>query len=389
MIKKLAWLAAGMFIGLSGCGGGSTTTAGSGIGSGGTGSYTSGPVTGLGSIIVNGVRYNVESAAVSDDDDTVGFGKADLKLGMFVEVQGADLTTGTGSTPDTGTAKVVKVASDFVGPARNITRNLDGDITSFTVFGRTIHVDGKTVYSAALINGDPVAVYGLVSADRYTATRVQRLAFAPVYKVTSKVVAWNPSTRTFSLGGRIFEYGTDVSLPSGFGVGSWVRVRVQYLVIEWAQIPVVSVRAAANGPVSSPVARVKGLVGAVNSSTRFVVNGVTVDSTSATLSDLGGGIAEGVRVEVRGRMVDGVLVAKTIEGEDDAKVEAKEIELHGRASAVGADTFVVKGMTVYFVPLTGGAIADRECVEVRGTRFNGSQQLVATEVKRQRSGCDD
>lgn len=388
MIKKLAWLATGTLIWLSGCGGGGTTTAGNGIGSGGTGSYTSGPVTGLGSIIVNGVRYNVESAAVSDDDGTAGFGKADLKLGMLVEVQGSALTAGAGTEPDTGTATIVKVASDFVGPARNIVRNLDGDITSFTVFGRTIHVDGKTVYSVALDNGDPVAVFGLVSADGYTATRVQRLAFAPVYKVTGKVVAWDSGNRTFSLGGRTFEYGTDVSLPSGFGVGSWVRVRVSSLVIELAQVPVVSVRAAANGPVSVPVARVKGVIGAMNSATRFVVNGVTVDASSATLSDLSGGLAAGVRVEVRGRMVDGVLVAKTIEGEDDAKVEAKEIELHGRASDIGASTFVVKGLTVYFVPGAGGPIAANECVEVRGTRFNGTFQLVATEVKRQRSDCD-
>ena len=208
------------------------------------------------------MRYNVESAAVSDDDGTAGFGKADLKLGMLVEVQGSALTAGAGTEPDTGTATIVKVASDFVGPARNIVRNLDGDITSFTVFGRTIHVDGKTVYSAALDNGDPVAVFGLVSADGYTATRVQRLAFAPVYKVTGKVVvAWDSGNRTFSLGGRTFEYGTDVSLPSGFGCRVLGAREGVVLVIELAQVPVVSVRAAANGLVSVPVARVKGSSG--------------------------------------------------------------------------------------------------------------------------------
>ncbi|MFN7288027.1 MAG: hypothetical protein ACK5SV_02725, partial [Burkholderiales bacterium] len=41
---------------VAGCGGGGGDLAG--IGSGGTGSFTTGVITGLGSIIVNGVRYD-------------------------------------------------------------------------------------------------------------------------------------------------------------------------------------------------------------------------------------------------------------------------------------------------------------------------------------------
>ena len=209
-----------------GCGGG-VDVAGNGVGSGGTGSYTSGPVSGLGSIIVNGVRYDVEDATVVDDDGTPGFNKSNLQLGMFVEVQGSDIASASGGDEaDEGTATLVRVASDFVGPAQSIQRNVDGDITSFTVFGRVIRTDLKTVYSASIVNGDHVAVYGLVSDGEYKATRVQRLGVSNFFKLTGKVSSWNANTKQFSFGGRTFEYASASDLPSGFNVGSWVRVLV-------------------------------------------------------------------------------------------------------------------------------------------------------------------
>lgn len=369
-----------------GCGGG-VDVAGNGVGSGGTGSYTSGPVSGLGSIIVNGVRYDVEDATVVDDDGTPGFNKSNLQLGMFVEVQGSDIASASGGDEaDEGTATLVRVASDFVGPAQSIQRNVDGDITSFTVFGRVIRTDLKTVYSASIVNGDHVAVYGLVSDGEYKATRVQRLGVSNFFKLTGKVSSWNANTKQFSFGGRTFEYPSASDLPSGFDVGSWVRVRVLAINVLFTPIPVQTVRlAAAAVATSSQVARLKGLIGVLDTPTSFVVNGVRVNASGATGLP-GGGLQVFDRVEVRGRMVNGVLVAQSVDVEDDAEVEVKKIELHGRASMVGSTTFVVKGLTVYFVPFEG-PVANDECVQVRGERFNQSFQLVATEVRRNQSDC--
>lgn len=382
MIKKLAWLLMCLFL-LASCGGG-TDMASNGVGSGGTGSYTSGPVSGLGSIIVNGVRYDVENATVTDDDGTVGFGKSSLQLGMYVEVQGNAISVASNSDDaDDSTATVVRVASDFIGPAQSIQRNVDGDITSFTVFGRLIQTDSKTIYSAAIADGDRVAVYGLVSDGAYKATRVQRLSNSTaVFKLTGKVVSWAPGSRQFSFGGRTFEYANDSDLPAGFGIGSWVRVRVVAASVFLSPIPAYTVKAVNAALTSAPVARLKGLIGVLNSQSDFVVNGVRVNASSLALS----GLQELDRVEVRGQIVNGVLVATDVEVEDDGEVELKKIELHGRASSISGNTFVVKGLTVYFVP-TEGAVSPDECVQVRGERFNGSFQLVATEVRRNQSDC--
>lgn len=381
MIKKLAWLLMCLFL-LASCGGG-TDLASNGVGSGGTGSYTSGPVSGLGSIIVNGVRYDVENATVTDDDGTSGFDKSSLQLGMYVEVQGGAISSGaTADDADEGTATLVKVASDFVGPVQNISRNGDGDITSFEVFGRVLHTDDKTFYSAAISNGDRVAVYGLVSDGEYKATRVQKLDVAPIFKLTGKVVAWDEASKQFTFGGRNFVYSSSADLPSGFGVGSWVRVRVVAASVFLSPIPAYTVKAVNAALTSAPVARLKGLIGVLNSQSDFVVNGVRVNASSLALS----GLQELDRVEVRGQIVNGVLVATDVEVEDDGEVELKKIELHGRASSISGNTFVVKGLTVYFVP-TDGPVSPDECVQVRGERFNGSFQLVATEVRRNQSDC--
>lgn len=70
---------------LPACGGGGTGLAG--ISSGGTGSFTTGVVVGLGSVIVNGIRYDDRSATVRLNG---GVGQpGDLQLGMVVRIQGS------------------------------------------------------------------------------------------------------------------------------------------------------------------------------------------------------------------------------------------------------------------------------------------------------------
>ena len=59
--------------------------------------YAAGPVSGFGSVIVNGVRYD-DSAALVQDDDGAPSSRDRLKLGWMVEVEAAavDRAAGTG-----------------------------------------------------------------------------------------------------------------------------------------------------------------------------------------------------------------------------------------------------------------------------------------------------
>ena len=67
-----------------------------GADSGGTGAtpptYTSGPITGFGSVIVGDVHYDDRSANITDADGAART-RDDLKLGMTTEIQGTRVVT--------------------------------------------------------------------------------------------------------------------------------------------------------------------------------------------------------------------------------------------------------------------------------------------------------
>ena len=72
-----------LMAGCGGGGGGGTTTAGGGV----AGSSATGAITGFGSIIVGGVRFDDSTASVQDDDD-VPRTSSELKMGMVVKNKG-------------------------------------------------------------------------------------------------------------------------------------------------------------------------------------------------------------------------------------------------------------------------------------------------------------
>ena len=102
-----------------------------GVGTGGTGTYASGPITGFGSIIVNGVRFDDSAAAVSDDDGAA-IGRDRLKLGMQVEIE-SEVVSDDGSGRKARAAHV-RFCSEIVGPVEGAPDVASGRLT---VLGNT------------------------------------------------------------------------------------------------------------------------------------------------------------------------------------------------------------------------------------------------------------
>src|SRR5438128_484994 len=96
-------LAAAGIVALPSCGGGGGggdagggATVG-GVDTGGTGAFSTGRITGFGSVIVNGVRFEDNAARVADDDDEAKvFRPEDLRLGMVVRIRAGAVTAGNG-----------------------------------------------------------------------------------------------------------------------------------------------------------------------------------------------------------------------------------------------------------------------------------------------------
>lgn len=396
MLRHLKWTCLcllSLVLVLTGCGGGApgdTQANGSGVGTGGTGSYTNGPVSGLGSIIVNNVRYGVDTARIQRDDDTGGSAShdpAELKLGMMVEVQGSGVTPAStaGATP-VATASTVRYGSVLVGPAANVAINLDGSLASLTVHQQQVKATAQTVVTRVPTSGDQVEVYGLLdAAGVYTATRVDVLSAAPSsYKMVGYVSA--VSSQYVYVGQasaqQTIDYRTALgSLPTG--VGATARIRVWF-----SPTPVSGAWVANRIVVDQPLvedmdeASVEGLVTQLpDASGLMKVDGQVVNVHGLTLSTP---LTLGERVRAEGRLQAGVLIATELAAGAALEQEESGTELHGQISQVTAQTFVVRGVTVAYTPSDvheSRTLHEGDCVEVHGDGYNSDHQLLATEIE--------
>ncbi|NNL48275.1 MAG: hypothetical protein HKO76_07905, partial [Acidimicrobiia bacterium] len=113
-----------------------------------------GPITGFGSVILNGAQFDTASATVTMDDGpgTV----SDLKIGMIVSIGGTIDT-------DTGFARASEIS--FVDDAEGPITSIDRAAGSFVVLGRTVFVDELTVLEGATFEdlevGHVVKISGL------------------------------------------------------------------------------------------------------------------------------------------------------------------------------------------------------------------------------------
>jgi Domain of unknown function (DUF5666) len=381
-----AWIRGCLFaVALGGCGGGVDSG-----GTGGSATYASGPITGFGSIIVNGVRFDDGSASVDDGDGARS--RDALQLGMVVEVRGSAIVTDSSGTRSS-TASRISFGSEIVGPIDSV-NVATGRIR---VLGQAVEVKTTTVFDvsggvAALAPGDVVEVYALFDAltERYIATRIELRSSTPSeYRLRGKVDNLNTASRTFEIGGETISYATlpvgDV--PSGLAEGMLLRVRLATSRSGGAWVAT-RLRDGAKRPDEGSHSKLEGLISTFTSVAQFSVGGVAVTTHGGTEFPDGTGLAAGLRVEVEGTMLNGVLTASKVEIESDSGRE--DFDLRGPVEALDPtnQTLTVRGQqvsysgTVEFRP-SGRSAADLAIgvnVEVRATLSNGTL-LQATRIE--------
>lgn len=388
--RRTALLAmAGSALQLAACGGGIDVA---GLSSGGTGSFTSGTIVGLGSIIVNGIRYEDSEATING----VRYDESSnpLKLGMVVSIQGSSTQpSGTPGAPLQATASQIRYGSEWRGPLGEV----DTVNGRFTLLGQQVEVMASTVFDgvtdlarlAALILPACVEVYGYLDAGsgHLQATRVEVKASLQDYRL-SGVVA-QKSDVSFKLGTTTIEYGSGTPQPDNWGVGSLVHVRLQ------ASLPPLTAL-----EISTPAqtlsdfelgeddeAELEGTVTAWSAgSTRFAVNGIEIDGSAIpNLAALG--LAIGVRVEVEGRISSGQIIASQIEvkgSSSELKDDVAEYEFHGQLSELTDNSFMLRGYRIGYDPaiLEPGLMLENGLyVEVKAAKANGLLQAVEIELE--------
>lgn len=301
------------------CGGGGDSQAG--VGSGGTGSYSGGPITALGSIVVNGIHFDPSLAAITDEEGTAIL-PADLQVGMVVALDASSVTTVAGRR--VADVLTVKVISGLLGPVDAV------GTSTLTVMGQTVRVRSDTRFGDGLPSGltsvspgDVVEVHGFddASGGVFVATRIALKDPAQVshYVVRGVLKDLDLNNQRCRIGNQLLSYdwGSGTTPPVGLADGRVARAELYKVpgTLGASTLWTANVMALSEPLVSDrDDAYVDGLLTDVASGQpgHFSVDGIAVDATQAQCAPACSSLRVGDHVQVRGRLVQGVVTAATV-----------------------------------------------------------------------------
>ena len=338
MNRKFTTIVAAAVLLLASCGG-STQLAGiQGSGSG----VASGPITGFGSIFVNGVEYVTSNAQIRIDDQPGA--ESQLLVGEVVTVTGTVNADGK-----TGTATQVTFSGDVAGPITAI--DIAGG--TFVVLGQTVRVSGSTLFDDTILPasittlkvGNIVEISGFPNAaGEIVASRIQLQAGGSAFEVKGIVQSLDMSAHTFHVNTLTVDY-SGIAPSGSLANGATVKVTGTMLNAAGALVATrVDVLQGFGGTANEP-GEIEGLITTFTSNADFVINGQRVTTNASTQFMLNGvTLAVNVRVEVDGSFdASGVLVAKSVQATPDGSSLVR-----GLVDSVNAasNTLSVLGVTI-------------------------------------------
>ncbi len=188
-----------------------------------------GTIDGFGSVVIDGVHYDVEGADILHGEDTLR--EEDLEVGEVVR-----LIAQVGAN-DSAVASAVYRRRDLEGPVDAI--DLAGN--TLTILGRVVQVDPETRFSAAIVPNDlqglalaqRVEVSGVALADGTLLATFVTLDNDNENALRGQISGADSASRTFTVNGTTVDYGNAV-LDDDFAgaapaVGDWVTVKSQSL----------------------------------------------------------------------------------------------------------------------------------------------------------------
>lgn len=342
---------------LAACGGGTQVASGGIVGTGDARLLSSGIVTAIapGAIVVNGQTVSIASASISVNGAAAS--AEDLRIGMVVGVEGR-------VNPD---GSAIATSIRYGAEALGVVDGVDATERTFTLLGQRVRTDRLTVFEGGTFEallGQKVEVSGLRigPADLY-ATWVKVSAEAPPPVVAAEVVgtvsALDAAARRFSIGTQTVDYAgmAPASVPAGLADG--VKVRVTGSVPAEGGTLAATTIAIVTAPLPGQTAQrveIEGFVSDFAGASSFRVNGQPVDASGAAFEHgSAASLANGVRVEVEGRLENGVVIASRVEIEKDEEEESivdidgtvQSVDAPGSSFAVGGEKIAVVASTQF------------------------------------------
>lgn len=307
-------------------------TGGGLAGIGGSGYIATGTVTGFGSIYVNGIKFNTDSASFIVGNNTSA-SQLDLNRGMVVNIRGSINTDGT-----TGTATEVYYAGQLQGPVAGL---LSPDLTTklFSVLGITVRVDlVETVFeNTSLLDFSSLSLNNVIEISGYydqnqvlnaTYVRLKEASFTPSSVVEVQGVVENLSGSQFTVNNVQVDASSAVltQLDNGLQNGVPVRVRGTYDgTLRASLVQGADIRYDENRDAS-----LEGIITRFTSISNFELNGVPVNASGAIPLPANLQLAVGLRVVVDGRFSNGILIADRVEaGTGEVEIHAEVLTADG------------------------------------------------------------
>lgn len=367
---------------------------GGGVGSGGTGSAAQvarGTVSGFGSVIVDGRRYDDRRIAAHREDEPGVERLSDVRLGDQVEVEVDDQGLPSGlhvHTTLAGAVDTLQAPGRFVVLGQTVQVNADAADGPVTQFG------GGYTGADGIAAGDAVEVHGVIvpagGASVVRATRIERLAALPAYLKASGLVSALDAAG-FRLGALRVQTATAVIVPAGrmLQTGQLVTVFARPTGRSGsAAAPVLvadEVRIRESGAAGTRLTIGGNVAGLDAAARRFALGALTVDYAGATLSPPMLALADGQYLRVTGVLqADGTLRAESIALRDGRN--EPESELRGNIIGFDAATqrFTLRGVnvdasTAQLEGCPGGVLAEGLFVEIEGRL--GPTGVLAREIR--------
>lgn len=415
---RLASLACALLLGA--CGGGS-----SGSSSGGSngaanpppgtedpvsgidrGGLAFGEITSFGSIVVGGIRYDIDDADITVNGMPAS--QSDLAVGDVAFIVGEiDDDTGTGVARRVSVDDVLEGRVDAIDLAAGQLRVLEQTVV---ITADTIFDDDFSPRSLdALAIGDLVEISGFIGADgRIIARRIEREDDDEDFEIMGFVSALDAAALQFRINDLVVDYSAASldDFPSrGIADGDLVEVegdRFESGVLYADEVDYEGNRTrfgCEEFDDDDCDMELEGYISRLTSPTSFDVDGFPVAITSATVFEDGssGDLALNVKVEVNGLVdADGVLVARKVEFEDDDR----PIEIDAPVQAVDIDAGIITLLGIRVLvdertrfedfsssvtfPFRAGDIRVGDYLEIVGRPYDGGEaEVLATKIERE------
>ena len=309
-----------------------------------------GPITGFGSVIVNGVTYDTSSATFTKDGQSAT--QDDFSVGQVVVVKGSVDDNGTNATADS-----VEFDDVVEGPvsSHNTTTG------EFVVLGQTVRIVPTTSFDdtpacpADLTQAVAVEVSGLADANGVIeATRIECRdgTWDGVLEVNGLVSGHNAGAQTFMINALEVDYsGAAVdNFPTGI-INDGDPVEAKGTAFDGTTLDATRVEYKGNrfATDDGDFGEIEGFITRFVSASDFDVSGIPVTTTASTTFE-GGAAADldlNLKVEVDGNFnASGVLVATKV----DIK-SATAVRVTGTLDSVSGNTLIILGITVNTDPL--------------------------------------